>query len=123
MGAGFGLVTIVIGVRTLTGLAQPGYPVFGPLLWFNTLMGFGYLLAAGLIWRDVRRGRNAAGVIAAANLVVFGVVSGLRAAGGGVASESVKAMAFRTIVWLGLLATLRWATRRATLDPPATDLR
>lgn len=50
----FGLVTIVAGTRVLTG-ADPGHVVFRPLLIFNTIMGFVYVLAAVQIWRDDRQ--------------------------------------------------------------------
>lgn len=112
IGAGFGLLTIAAGARTLMGVSQPGYQVFGPLLWFNTLMGFGYLLAAGLTWQDVGWGRVAAGVVAGTNAVVLGIVTVLKATGSGVAPESIKAMGFRTMVWVGLFAALRWSAGR-----------
>jgi hypothetical protein len=105
----FGLATVAAGVRVLAG-ADPGYVVFRPLLLCNTAMGFAYVAAGALAWRDVTRGRSAAAVIVALNLCVLGVVGYLYATGRAVAAESVRAMAFRSAVWLALwigLASLR----------------
>ncbi|MEZ4585490.1 MAG: hypothetical protein R2909_03705 [Gemmatimonadales bacterium] len=105
-------MSIVTGVRVLAGVDERGYPVFAPLVWFNVLMGFVYLLAATITWRDAVRGRAAAVAVAAANILVLGLVAGVRLAVGGVAAESVAAMVFRTGLWVGLAATLWWATRQ-----------
>jgi hypothetical protein len=100
-----GLATIAAGVRVLAG-ADPGYVVFRPLLRFNTAMGFAYVAAGALAWRDVTRGRSAAAVIFALNLCVLGVIGYLYATGSAVAVESVRAMALRSAVWLALVIGL-----------------
>ena len=52
------------------------------------------------------------------NLVVLGSLILLYQSGGAVAIDSLRAMAFRTVVWLGLLAGLVWMGRRAArMDP------
>lgn len=107
----FGVATLVAGGRVLSG-ADPGYVVYWPLLVFNTVMGLAYLAAGVLAWVHVRRGRNAAAAIFALNLLVLGFV-GYRYLGlGGVAVESLRAMALRTVVWLLLFLGWRWLAAR-----------
>lgn len=100
----FGLVTLVAGGRVLMG-ADPGYPVFRPLLIFNTAMGVAYVAAGLAMWRGLRGGMAAGRVILALNTIVFATVLGLHVVHA-VAIESVRAMAFRTLFWLGLLMAL-----------------
>ena len=107
----FGLVTIVAGVRVLAG-SDPGYVVFRPLLLFNTAMGFAYVGAGVLAWRDIARGTSAAAVIVALNLCVLCVIGYLYSTGSAVAAESLRAMTLRTGVWLAFWLGLTWLRRR-----------
>ena len=108
----FGVLTVFAGTRVLLG-ADPGYVVFRPLLLFNTLMGFLYLLAALTIWRNVRAGRYAAAAIFVLNLLVLAAVAHLYTAGQAVALDSVRAMTLRTGVWLALWFGLMWLSGRS----------
>lgn len=107
----FGLVTIVAGTRVLAG-ADPGYVVFQPLLIYNTAMGFAYIGAGALAWLNLRQGRAGAFAIFLLNLLVLATISILYLQGGAVAIDSVRAMTFRTVVWLVLSAGLWWLARR-----------
>lgn len=107
----FGLVTLVAGGRVLMG-ADPGYRVFRPLLIFNTAMGVAYIAAGLALWRGLRGGVAVGRVILALNTIVFAAALGLYAFHA-VAIESVRAMAFRTLVWLGLLMVVVRAGRTA----------
>lgn len=107
----FGVVTIVVGTRVLGG-SDPGYVVFRPLLIYNTAMGFAYVAAGGIAWRNVVRGEVAAAAIFALNLIVLGTVGYLYVAGTAVAIESVRAMTLRTVVWLVLFLGFAWVRRR-----------
>jgi hypothetical protein len=102
----FGLVTIVAGTRVLTG-ADPGYVVFRPLLVFNTVMGFVYVLAAVQIWRDARRGCVWARGVALVNLAVLLVIAVLYVAGWSIAVDSLAAMTVRTLTWVAASLALR----------------
>jgi hypothetical protein len=106
----FGVVTVMAGGRVLLG-GDPGYLVFRPLLLFNTVMGAVYLIAGALVWRGAPGGRRLAGAIALVNAVVFVGVTALWLAGGPVAPNSVGAMAFRTLVWAAIWASLIWVGR------------
>lgn len=107
----FGVVTIFSGGRVLLG-ADPGYVVYKPLLVYNTAMGFIYAAAGIAAWRNVVRGRAAAGAIFVLNLIVLAAVGTLYSNGSGaVAIESVHAMTLRTVVWLVLFAGFAWIIR------------
>ena len=108
----FGVVTIFAGTRVLTG-ADPGYVVFRPLLIYNTAMGFVYIGVGAIAWRSLNHGRNGAGAIFMLNLVVLATISMLYSSGGAVAIDSLRAMTFRTIIWLVLFIGLWWLSRRA----------
>lgn len=117
----FGLVTIIVGTRVLTG-SDPGYIVFRPLLIFNTAMGLVYVAAGVMVWRSVDRGKYLAATIFVLNFLVLGAVGFLYATGGTVAPDSLRAMTFRTVVWLLLFFALAWISQRghfADSEPPA----
>ena len=107
----FGLATIMAGTRVLTG-SDPGYLVFRPLLIYNTLMGVVYIAAGVAIWLSVRWGRSAAAAVFALNLLVLVGIIALYRSGDAVAVDSVRAMTFRTVVWLALFVSLAWVSRR-----------
>lgn len=103
----FGLVTIIAGARVLVGF-HPGYIVFWPLLIYNTAMGIVYVAAGVITWRNVKQGKYAAVAIFVFNLLVLGIIGYLYMAGSSVAMESLRAMTFRTVVWLLLFLGLEW---------------
>ena len=107
----FGILTVFAGTRVLMG-TDPGYVVYLPLLVYNTAMGLVYVAAGFLIWRSLKRGRQAAATILGLNLLVLAGVAGLHTAGQGVAPDSVRAMMFRTGFWLLLFLGLAWLGRR-----------
>ncbi|HXE49212.1 MAG TPA: hypothetical protein VN663_12630 [Ramlibacter sp.] len=108
----FGLATLFAGGRVLMGYSDPGYVVYRPLLIYNTVMGFAYIAAGVAIWVSRQRGKYAASAIFIFNLAVLLGVVFLYANGGAVAIDSVRAMAFRTSVWLALLVVLAWKVQR-----------
>lgn len=107
----FGLATLFAGGRVLAG-SDPGYVVFRPLLIYNTVMGVSYILTGAAIWRGLQWGRQAALGIFVLNLIVLiGIFIRYRFAGD-VASESLRAMTLRTVVWLAIFAVTARAGRR-----------
>jgi len=107
----FGAVTIFAGTRVLGG-SDPGYIVFLPLLIYNTVMGFVYIAVGIGAWRSARHGRNGAAAIFLLNLMVLAAIWITHAAGGGVAEDSIRAMIFRTAVWLVLFAGFAWRAHK-----------
>ena len=108
----FGIATIITGSRVLAG-ADPGYVVFRPLLIYNTAMGIAYVAAGVIAWRNLDRARHAAAAIFVLNFLVLGAIGYLHAMGGAVAVESVRAMTFRTVVWLVMFIAFTWLRRKA----------
>ncbi len=110
----FGALTVVAATSVLLGLRGAGYPVFRPLLIFNTVMGPFYVLAGALILARRRAGRRSAGLIGLINL---GVLAAVVAVPGVVARQSVAAMTVRTTVWLVIYAALTTVPPRRVGDP------
>lgn len=98
----FGLVTIFTGSRVLLG-SDPGYIVFMPLLIYNVSMGIVYISAGIIAFRNSIKGMYVAAAIFILNLVVLAVIFSLYSEGGSIAVDSLRAMSFRTVVWLVLL--------------------
>jgi len=110
----FGVVTIVAGARVLLG-ENPGYDVYFPLLYFNTIMGAVYVLVGIISLKKRRVGIHGAAIICLLNFSVLGMLLYMYAPNGVVAEASVQAMTFRTVVWVALFAILA-ATNRARLQ-------
>lgn len=109
----FGALTVFAGARVLAG-SDPGYVVFRPLLVYNMVMGFVYVGVGAIAWRSIEHGRNGAAAVFLLNLLVLAGIWVLHASGGAVAIDSLRAMAFRTVVWLVLFAGFWWLERRAS---------
>jgi len=106
----FGFVTMISGARVLLG-SDPGYVVYLPLLRFNTVMGVAYVAAGLLAWRSPRLGVYGASAVCVLNLAALGAVGYLYTPNGSIATASVQAMTFRTLVWIVLFLVLAWASR------------
>ena len=105
----FGLVTIFSGYRVLFGISDPGYMVYLPLLIFNILMGFIYLIAAWFIWTNLERGFKLSKLIAFMNLGVLIIIGALFLLSANViAIDSIYAMSFRTFVWFGIYFSIKF---------------
>lgn len=111
----FGVVTMIAGARTLLG-ADPGYVVYLPLLRFNTIMGVVYVAVGAIAWWSLRLGFYGSAAICVLNLVALGVISYLYTPNGSIASTSIQAMIFRTVVWLVLFLVLAWSRRRIVTE-------
>lgn len=114
VGIVFGVVTVLAGASVLFGLRDAGYPVFRPLLIFNTVMGPLYILAGALILARRPTGRLSAGLIGLVNLAVLVAIALVRDA---VAQESLGAMTARAAVWLIIYAALSAVPTRRIRDP------
>lgn len=105
----FGLLTIFSGYRVLFGVSDPGYVVFLPLLIFNILMGFIYLIAAWFIWTNLKRGFELSRLIAFMNLGVLIMIGALFLVSDNlIAIDSIYAMSFRTFVWFGVYFSIKF---------------
>lgn len=104
----FGVVTVIVGGRTLFGGAeeQAAAGHFVPfVLWFNFCAGFAYI-AAGiglLLWK--RWAAQMSAVIALATVLVFVALGAHIAFGGAFEVRTVAAMIVRSGVWLVIAAS------------------
>lgn len=112
VGVLFGVASIAAGSSVLAG-RDPGYLVWRPLVWFNTVLGLVYILAGVLAWRRVPSAWKAAALIAGINGLVLGVIVSLYRSSGLVAIDSVRAMLLRGGVWLLLVFVVAWSGRAA----------
>jgi len=102
----FGLITIWVGGTTFFRFSDPGYIIFLPLLIFNTVMGFFYISAGYLIWQKLLTGIKAAKIVFLVNLSVLILIVIAYWLEASIAMESLKAMSFRTGIWLIIYAGL-----------------
>lgn len=103
----FGILTLVASSRILYLDSDPGYIVFTPLLIFNHIMGFCYLIAGYFIWRNKQKGEMAALIVFLTNLIILVTISIVYLLGSGVATDSLSAIIFRTFVWLLIFISLK----------------
>ncbi len=101
----FGIVTVISGGSVLFG-ASPGYLVFLPLVIFNSAMGFAYILTGIVIWKNSIRGKTMTGIVFLLNFGMLIIISYLYWTGSDIASQSLAAISFRTIVWLIIYVSL-----------------
>ncbi len=93
-----GLMAVVMGTRVLTGFFEPGYATFPLLISYNVLMGLLSAVAGYLIWIKHKRAVSLAVFITIAHIAVL--LSLITMFNDIVAEQSVKAMIFRSIIWV-----------------------
>lgn len=110
----FGVITIFVGARVLLNSSDPGYIVFKPLLIFNTLMGFMYIWAGGVIWKNTFKGKYAAKWLVTLNLIVLIAITIIFIlAENIVAIDSLFAMIFRAAIWIIILFGLFFTNNKS----------
>lgn len=105
LGIFLGVMSMVAGGIVLLGLAEPGYAVTAVLLGYNAAMGAVSLVVGIGLWQGRAWAVKGVWGIIGLHAFVFVGLMGWRAAGGGVALQSIGAMGFRTLAW-GLIAGL-----------------
>jgi len=116
----FGIVTVVVGGKTLFGSAEDRFAAghFVPfVLWFNFIAGFAYCLAGvGLMsWKGWAAPLSA--TIALATIVVFAAFGAHILLGGQFEMRTVAAMTLRSAVWLVIAVAAYRAGRRSARPP------
>ena len=107
-----GLLSLVSGSAVLLDIKQPAYHVLPLLVIYNVVMGV-VSLAAGIgIWRNCGRAARLAFFVASAHTAVLLILLFFNVTNRPVASESIAAMIFRTLVWLGISFTV-WKAQKA----------
>lgn len=106
VGTLLGLMSVVVGSLTLLGVKQHGYLVLGWLVAYNVALGVPSVFVGGGILKRCWWSPKAAVAIFTSHFAVLGVVVALWATSSA-ASESMRAMVFRSVLWAGI-AVVAW---------------
>jgi len=101
----FGIVTIIVGGKTLFGGAEERTAagnIVPFVLWFNFVAGFAYVIAGVGLFLWTRWAAQLSAAIAAATIAVF-IAFGVHIfLGGAFESRTVGAMIIRSAVWIAI---------------------
>lgn len=97
-----GLMSVFAGSKVLLGIDTKNYTILTWLVTYNVIIGFISIFTAYLIWKTKENSKNLTLFILSMHFIVFIYLKFLSNT---VASESVKAMIFRTSIWI-LIAIL-----------------
>ncbi|MEX2584839.1 MAG: hypothetical protein WD315_00505 [Balneolaceae bacterium] len=103
----FGVVTLIASSRILYLGSDPGYYVFFPLLIFNHVMGVFYVIAGYQIWRSKEKGKRFSLAIFSINFLVLFAIVIAYLIDIKIATESLGALSFRTVIWLLIFMSLK----------------
>lgn len=104
----FGIVTIIVGGKTLFGGAEERAAVGNIVpfvLWFNFVAGFAYIIAGVGLFLWKRWAALLSAVIAATTIAVFIVFGIYIFLGGAFESRTVGAMIIRSAIWIVIAAS------------------
>jgi hypothetical protein len=104
----FGIVTIIVGGKTLFGGAEERTPagnIVPFVLWFNFVAGFAYVIAGVGLFLWKRWAALLSAVIAAATIAVFIAFGIYIFLGGAFESRTVGAMIIRSAIWIVIAAS------------------
>jgi len=92
-----GLMSVFAGSKVLLDIDTKDYNILTWLVSYNVIFGFISIFTAYLIWKGKAKSKNLTLFILAIHFLVFIY---LKFISDTVASESVKAMLFRTSIWV-----------------------
>ncbi len=92
-----GLMSVFAGSKVLFGIDTKDYNILNWLVIYNVILGLISIYAAYLIWRDNEKSKNLTLFILTMHFMVFIY---LKFFSDTVALESIKAMIFRTGIWI-----------------------
>ena len=92
-----GLMSVFAGSKVLLGIDSKDYNILKWLVSYNVIFGIISIITAILIWQRKKSGRNLTFFILIAHFNVFLYLQFLSDTA---ATESVKAMIFRTTIWI-----------------------
>lgn len=92
-----GLMSVFAGSKVLLGIDTKDYNILIWLVFYNVLLGFISIFSAYLIWKEKEKSEYLTIFILAMHFVVFIY---LKLFSTTAASESIKAMIFRTGIWV-----------------------
>ena len=95
-----GLMATITGISVLIGLFDPGYNTLTWLIYYNVFMGIASLVTGIIIWNKHVKSVMFVGIITGGHIIVL--LSLITVFSSVIASQSIKAMIFRSIVWVVL---------------------
>ena len=104
----FGIVTVIVGEKTLFGGAEERTAVGNIVpfvLWFNFIAGFAYIIAGVGLFLWKRWAALLSAVIAAATIAVFIAFGIYIILGGAFELRTVGAMIIRSAIWIVIAAS------------------
>lgn len=97
-----GVMSVFAGSKVLLGIDSKDYTVLTWLVSYNVILGIISIITAYFIWKGISKGKNLTLFILIMHFMVFLY---LKFFSDNVAMDSIKAMIFRTSIWL-LITTL-----------------
>ena len=92
-----GVLSVFAGSKVLFGIDSKDYNVLIWLVSYNVFFGFTSIITAYFIWKDLTKGKNLTLFILTMHFMVFIYLNFISKT---VAMESIKAMIFRTGIWI-----------------------
>ncbi len=102
-----GLLSIISGSAVLLGIKQPDYNILRWLVIYNVTMGVVSIGVGIGIWSVRLWAIRIASYIASAHIVVLVILIIMYVSTVSVALQSIGAMTFRSLVWIGITITVR----------------
>ncbi|MCK5638507.1 MAG: hypothetical protein KAH67_07330 [Flavobacteriaceae bacterium] len=92
-----GVMSVFAGSKVLLGIDTKDYNILIWLVSYNVIFGVLSIITAYFIWNDISKGKSLTLFILAMHFMVFIYLNFISS---NVASESIKAMIFRTSIWV-----------------------
>ncbi len=92
-----GVMSVFAGSKVLLGIDTKDYSILIWLVSYNVIFGVLSIITAYFIWNDISKGKSLTLFILAMHFMVFIYLNFISS---NVASESIKAMIFRTSIWV-----------------------
>jgi len=100
-----GIMAAIMGTRVLTGALDPDYSVLTWLVYYNVIVGIVSIFTGFMIWKENTKAFLFSGIIAAGHISIL--ISLLTIFSSVVATQSIKAMIFRSVIWIVLFLVVR----------------
>ncbi len=101
-----GLLSVISGSAVLLGLKQPDYIILNWLVIYNVGMGLISIAVGVWIWSVQMLAAKLASYITTAHVVVLLILVSMYVGTSTVAVQSIGAMTFRSIIWVGITLTV-----------------
>ncbi|MCK4562527.1 MAG: hypothetical protein KAT78_06445 [Flavobacteriaceae bacterium] len=96
-----GVMSVFAGSKVLLGIDSKDYNVLTWLVSYNVILGLISIVTAYFIWKEISKGKNLTLFILIMHFMVFLYLKFFSET---VAIDSIKAMIFRTSIWLLITA-------------------